>query len=358
MGTGEAMDGDGRAELMDILVPSRFISPEFRSAARDTGWDGEFLALNPRRPGKVERLLARISGRADDRKFEHPSPDSARRAVILMHTWPMAGPELQDLVTRLPGLRWVHTAYSGFEIAAPAVAGRELLLTNAGAGSGELPVEHATAMLLAMARRLPEHFTATTRREWVVPAARRLNGATVLVVGLGQIGGGVSRIVAALGCHVIGVRRNPDHGAPEGVRELIGPSELGQRLPDADFVLLAVPATSETRNLVDERFLAAMKPGAILLNVGRGETVDEAALVQSLEQGHLGGACLDVVRQEPLPADSRLYAAPNLWLTHHTAYRSGPGEHEARSQQVFLENLERFVQGQPLLNQVDPGQGY
>ena len=270
----------------------------------------------------------------------------------------MAAQELQDLVARLPALQWVHTAYSGFEIAGPAVAGRDLLLTNAGAGSGDLPIEHAVAMLLAMARRLPEHFTATTRREWVTPAARRLTGATVMIVGLGKIGGGVSRIAAALGCHVIGVRRNPDHGAPEGVKELIGPSQLHYRLADADFVLLAVPATGETRMLVDERFLAAMKPGAILLNVGRGETVDEAALVKSLAQGHLGGACLDVVSQEPLSAGSPLYAAPNLWLTHHTAYRSGPGEHEARSQQVFLENLERFVQGQPLLNQVDPGQGY
>jgi phosphoglycerate dehydrogenase-like enzyme len=344
---------------MDILLPNRFITPEFQAAARETGWEGDFLPLAPRQPRKVDKLLGRIHGRGtNDRKFECPSPESAGRAVILVHAWPMARLELQDLVARLPGLRWVHTAYSGFEIAAPAVAGRDLLLTNAGTGSGELPVEHASAMLLAMARRLPEHFTATTRREWVVPAARRLNGATVLVVGLGRIGGGIARIAAALGCHVIGVRRHPELGAPDGVAELICPSELQARLPETDFVLLAVPATTETRNLVDGGFLSAMKPGAVLLNVGRGETVDETALVESLRKGHLGGACLDVVRHEPLPSDSPLYRAPNLWLTHHTAYRSGLGEHEARSKKVFLVNLERFVRGLPLQNQVDPGQGY
>jgi len=270
----------------------------------------------------------------------------------------MAGPELQVLVERLPNLQWVHTAYSGFETAVPAVAGRDIVLTNAGAQSGELPVEHATAMLLAMARRLPEHFTATSKREWVVPAARRLGEATLVVIGLGQIGSGIARIASAVGCHVVGVRRRFELGTPEGVDALIRPSELLDRLPEADFVMLAVPATAETRNLVDREFLAAMKPGAVLLNVGRGETVDETALVEALSQGRLGGACLDVVCQEPLPSDSPLYGAPNLWLTHHTAYRSEAGEHEARSRQVFLENLERFVQGLPLQNQVDPEQGY
>ena len=131
---------------MDILLPSRFINPEFRAAARSTGWEGDLLPLAPRQPRLAEKLLGRFRGHgSNDRLFERPSPDSAGRAVILLHAWPMAGPELQDLVAQLPDLQWVHTAYWGFEIAAPAVAGRDLLLTNAGAGSGELPVEHAAA---------------------------------------------------------------------------------------------------------------------------------------------------------------------------------------------------------------------
>jgi phosphoglycerate dehydrogenase-like enzyme len=179
-----------------------------------------------------------------------------------------------------------------------------------------------------------------------------------MILGLGRIGSEVARVSSALGCHVMGVRRNVDFGIPEGVSELIPPDRVHSRLGEADFVVLALPATSETIDLVDYEFLAAMQSDAVLINVGRGETIVEEALVDSLRRGHPRAACLDVTRQQPLPRDSRLYRAPNLWLTHFTAYRTGAGEHGRNAERVFLENLERFVQGLPLQNQVDPGQGY
>jgi len=344
---------------MDILLPQRFLTDEFRTAARAAGWEGGFQALEPRRPGQLDRVRRRLGlGNPGHLGFAAPPAEQADRVQILVHAWPMTGESLTSVASQLPALQWVHTTYAGVEMAARAIAGREVLLTHAGPGSSEMPVEHATAMLLAMARGLPEHFAATSRREWAVPPARKLGGSTVLVLGLGGIGSGFARNAAALGCSVLGVRRRPDLGAPEGVDELVELVDLRDRLGDCDYVLLALPATDETRDLVDAEFLARMKPGAVLMNVGRGETVVEEALADALRAGHLGGACLDVTRNEPLPETSPLYTCPGLWLTHHTAYRSAPGTHEAASQAEFLANLARFVAGEPLLHHVDPTRGY
>ena len=344
---------------MDILVPARLLTEEFRTAARAAGWDGGIQSLEPVEAGRAERLRRRLKGGGRPvAAFRAPDPGAAGRVTVLLHAWPMEGDELGRLTAQLPELRWVHTAYAGAEMAARAIAGRDVLLTNLGRGSSEMPIEHATAMLLAMARGLPEHFVATARKEWSAPPARKLGGATVLVLGLGGIGSGFARNAASLGCRVIGLRRRPELGVPEGVDELTDHAGLRERLAECDYVMLALPATDATRDLVNADFLAHMKPGSVLLNVGRGETVVEDALAASLHSGHLGGACLDVTREEPLPADSPLYDAPGLWLTHHTAYRSVPGAHEARSQAEFLANLERFVAGEPLQNLVNPDRGY
>ena len=344
---------------MDMLLPRRFLTDDFRTAARAAGWEGGFQTLTPARPGRLTRIRRRLGlDRTGHPGFMSPAPEDSDRVRVLMHAWPMTEESLAQIASSLPNLSWVHTTYAGVEMAARAIAGRDVLLTRAGPGSAEMPIEHATAMLLAMARSLPEHFVATSRRDWAVPPARRLGGSTVLVLGLGAIGSGFARNASALGCSVLGVRRRPDLGAPDGVEQLIELAELRSRLGECDYVVLALPATDETRDLVDADFLARMKPGAVLLNVGRGETVVEEALAESLRAGHLGGACLDVTRQEPLPENSPLYACPGLWLTHHTAYRSAPGRQEVASQEEFLVNLERFVAGESLLHLVDPTRGY
>jgi phosphoglycerate dehydrogenase-like enzyme len=344
---------------MDMLLPRRFLTDEFRTAARAIGWEGGFQQLEPLKPGGLQRVRRRLGlEKPGHPGFAPPPPDLAGRVQVLVHAWPMTEESLAQIASSLPNLSWVHTTYAGAEMAARAIAGRDVLLSRAGPGSAEMPIEHATAMLLAMARSLPEHFVATSRRDWAVPPARRLGGSTVLVLGLGAIGSGFARNAAALGCSVLGVRRRPGLGAPEGVEELVELADLRSRLGECDYVVLALPATDETRDLVDADFLARMKPGAVLLNVGRGETVVEEALAEALRTGHLGGACLDVTRQEPLPDDSPLYACPGLWLTHHTAYRSAPGAQEAASQAEFLANLERFVAGETLLHLVDSTRGY
>ena len=123
-------------------------------------------------------------------------------------------------------------------------------------------------------------------------------------------------------------------------------------------MLLALPSTPKTDNLVDKDFLAAMRPGAILANVGRAETIDDDALVSALTRGHLRAACLDVTREKPLSDSSPLNGAPNLWLTHYTAYQRREGDHLREARRAFLDNLERYVNGDPLGNRIDLELGY
>lgn len=344
---------------MDILAPARFCTAEFEEKARDTGWMGRFIPVEPVRRGWIERFRNRLLKRPQaSMDVVLPEEELLAQVEILMHAWPMNERDLEAIVPRLTGLRWIHSAYTGVESAARVLPGRDIALTNAGSQTTQVVVEHALALILASARRLPEHFTATERRQWVTPPARVLTGSTVMILGLGRIGRELAKVTAALGCHVVGVRRNADLGTPEGVSELLSAEQVPSWLGKSDFVVLALPATHETTNFVDSEFLAAMRSDSVLVSVGRGETISEEALVDSLHRGHPRAAYLDVTRLEPLPRDSPLYRAPNLWLTHHTAYRTGDGEHGRNAERVFLENLGRFVKDMQLHDQVDPARGY
>jgi phosphoglycerate dehydrogenase-like enzyme len=174
-----------------------------------------------------------------------------------------------------------------------------------------------------------------------------LSTLTVGVVGLGPIGLEVARLAASFGTKTIGLRRAPRGDEPCETWPL---SRLHDLLPRVDALVLALPLTDDTRHLVGEKELALLRPGALFVNVGRGELVDEAALVRALASGHLGGAGLDVFEVEPLPPESPLWAMPNVIVTPHSSGTSSASRE--RACEIFVENLGRYVRGEALRNEV------
>ena len=210
--------------------------------------------------------------------------------------------------------------------------------------------EHAVAMMLALARRLPRHVRDMDERRWQrQPVYQELTGTTVCVVGLGDIGTEIARRCLGLGMKVTGVRRDAARGH-DLVSTVYPLDRLAEALAEADHVVLAIPATRETEGLLDRAMLATMRPGACLYNVSRGSLVDEGALLDAIEAGHLAGAGLDVFAQEPLPADSPFWELENVIVTPHAAGRSV--REFDRLCALFVANLGRYRRGEPLANAV------
>lgn len=272
------------------------------------------------------------------------------------------------LLARAPQLRWVHSATAGVErVLTPASRDRNLVITNARGVFSRPIAEYVLLMILAVSRRLPQLLELQRERTWQPLEARELRDVTVGIVGLGSIGRAVGALATAFGCRVIATRRRADRG-DEAVRaedaalgsvmldRVLPPERLPELLSESDFVVLAAPLTPDTNGMMGEDAINAMRPGAWLINVARGELIDEWALVRALRSGRIGGAVLDTFRDEPLPASSSLYDLPNVILTPHTSWSSG--RVLDRSLELFCENLRRYAAGQPLVNVVDPGAGY
>ena len=216
--------------------------------------------------------------------------------------------------------------------------------------------EHAMALILALSRRLPEARDNQQARNWrgmisqIAAREDQLTGKTILIVGLGRIGGRLARLAKAFDMRVIATKRDPATGG-EGVDAVYGQERLTELLGEADIVALTCPLTPETENLIDAAALAAMRPTAHLINVARGRVVDEAALIAALEQGRIAAAGLDVTREEPLPAASALWGMPNVLLTPHTAGETQ--RYEDAVIDILLENLDRLWRGESgLSNQI------
>jgi phosphoglycerate dehydrogenase-like enzyme len=212
------------------------------------------------------------------------------------------------------------------------------------------------ALILALSRKLPEACDNQTKRFWrgmIGDLTRRedeLAGKTLIVVGLGQIGGRLAQLAKAFDMRVIGIRRDPQAGA--GHADAVhGMSELKVLLPQADFVALTCPLTPETEKLIDADALSRMKPSAYLINAARGRVVDEPALIRALEKRQINGAALDVTVEEPLAADSPLWAMEQVLITPHTAGETCRYEDNVLA--IMQENLERLWRGETqLLNEV------
>ena len=255
--------------------------------------------------------------------------------------------ELPELPSRI---RWVQLPAAGVERWIDRLPDGPVHTSAAGAFA--LPVaEHALALLLAAARRLPECARAS---EWTEPRTRSLEDATVLVVGAGGIGRALIALLAPLGPRVLAVTRR---GRPvPGAERTVAADGLDGLLGEADYVVLAAPATAQARHLLDGERLARMRADAWVVNVGRGSLVDTDALVAALDADRLGGAALDVTDPEPLPAGHALWSRPDVLITPHVA--TPPDSERRHLAERVRENVARLAAGEPLLGVIDRDAGY
>ena len=257
-----------------------------------------------------------------------------------------------------PRLRWVQAIGAGIGQLEPAkLKAKGIALTNA-AGVASAPIaEFAIGRLLEVWKDIRVLERQQHEHNWQMHQGLLVKGKTIGIVGLGAIGRDVARRAKAFETTVLGNRRSAQPGdADPDVDELYGLDGLDEMLARCDAVVLSAPHTPETIHLFDAERLGKLKPGAVVVNVGRGSIIDEAALVAALESGQVGAAVLDVTREEPLPADSPLWDAPNMYLSPHCS-TAREGYNEALME-LFCDNLERYLAEDPLRNVVDPDRGY
>lgn len=264
-----------------------------------------------------------------------------------------------EQIAAAQNLRWLQTMGAGVNgLLTPELRARDFILTNASGIHAEPITEHMFGMLLMHARCLGEAWDRQKEHQWggydYGAHVTLLTGKTLGVLGVGAIGGHSARVGKAFGMRVLGLRRSGE--AHPDVERMFTPDERGAFLAECDVVMNTLPLTDKTRGFLGPNEFAAMKPGSILVNTGRGATVDTAALMEALHSGRLGAALLDVTDPEPLPPDHPLWAMDTVMITPHVS-----GEHpgyDARANEIFLDNLRRFLADEPLRNVVDKNEGY
>ena len=252
-------------------------------------------------------------------------------------------------------LRWIHSLSAGVDslVSSPLLPPR-VTLTNSRGMHAIAIADHAFALILGLARRLRGCFENQQQARWERYSGDELCGKTLGIVGFGGIGQEVGRRGRAFGMQVIGVRSRPEPSTLAD--QVVGPDEMLGVLARSDIVVLATPLTPSTQGLIDRDAIAKIKRGAYLINICRGEVVDQNALVTALESGHMAGAGLDAVTPEPLPTTSPLWSMPNVIITPHSAALT-PGTTE-RLRRLLAANLKRFAAGEELVNVVDLRRGY
>lgn len=285
--------------------------------------------------------------------FSKPMLESIPRAeVIFGQLFPV------DLLARAPKLRWVANVLSGSEHLKPMGIPNERVMVTCSRGVAAVPIaEFVMTQLLMLFKRVPERMHNQAIRNWKRLEYPNLRGATLGLVGFGETGSEVARLARAFGMRVVATRRRPPDGTvPPLLDALHSAEDLHAMLGQCDAVVLAMALTDQTRKLMGKREFSAMKKGAFLVNVSRGEAVDEEAFEAAIRTGHLGGAALDVFADEPLPTQSRLWDLPNVLVSPHNAM--GTNEHQLGAFRRFVENLGRYLRREPLLYRVDPVTGY
>jgi phosphoglycerate dehydrogenase-like enzyme len=260
-------------------------------------------------------------------------------------------------------LRWIHVTAAGVsQLMRADVRERGIVITNS-RGVHAIPMaEHTIGMMVALAHKFPASMHAQMQRKWAQvelwetpPRPSELYGRTLLLVGFGAVGREIAKYVKPFGMHVWVVTHSgrADSGLAERV---FAPKDLDRALSEADYAVIAAPDTPETRAMIGERQLAAMKPSAFLINMSRGSLVDEEALVKALRTRRIAGAALDVTTEEPLPATSPLWELENIFITPHTS--AATEQLWERQKELLIGNLEKWFAGRELANLVDPERGY
>jgi phosphoglycerate dehydrogenase-like enzyme len=278
------------------------------------------------------------------------------RSGMLRDAWPYA----RDL-------QWIQSSGAGVDpILFPELIRSAVVLTNSRGIYDRAMAEYVLGLMLAFAKHLPQTLDLQRRHEWRHRETERLDGRTVVILGAGSIGREIARLLSVAGMRVIGVARRPRSAAPptesrgaapeQPFERVAGINELSAVLPQADFVVLALPLTPETRGVFGAEALARMKRTARLINVGRGPVIDEPALLEALRDGRIAGAALDVFTDEPLPSDHPFWDLPGVIVSPHMS-----GDFvgwQAAVSALFVENFQRWLAGRPLLNVVDKERGY
>lgn len=266
-------------------------------------------------------------------------------------------PKPADLI-KAKNLRWLQLASAGADryINKNLYANKDIILTNSSGVYGIPIAEHVFAMILSFNRNLQDYALLKKEKRWnMIPETREFYGSTVSVIGLGDIGREVAKRAKAWGAKVLAVKRNPSP-KPDYVDELYLTEEINEVIKQSDYIVLTLPATDKTRGILTEERLRIMKPDAFLVNIGRGELVDQEALIKALRNNWIGGAGLDVMTPEPLPEDSPLWDLPNVIITQHSSGLSK--KNNDRRMEIFTDNLKRYLNNEKLLNLVDFCEGY
>ena len=309
--------------------------------------------------GSARALMARFPSLT----FTYARTDAERAEALasaeVAYTWTLSAAEL----AQAPRLRWVHSSAVAVEtLCLPELSARGVRVSNT-RGVQAVPIaEHALAVVLALAKQLPFAIQSQQRGVWAQQAftgARLpwlLNGRTLGLIGLGSIGQALAARAPALGMSVVALRRQTDAPPVSGVARVYGRDRLLEMLGECDVLVIAAPLTPHTNRLIDRTAIAALKPGAVIVNVGWSAILDVDALLEALRSGHVAGASLDVFPEEPLPPGHALWTAPNVILTPHTSgFRQG---HWDEVVHVFADNLLRYQAGEPLRFEVVAARGY
>lgn len=304
-----------------------------------------------------ERHLRRLRENHPQVEFRECDPDTVRSADLrdadALVGWPSG-----EMLSAAVGLRWLMLPSVGVNryLGMPELR-REVILTNSRGVFGTAGAEHGVALLLALIRDLPTQMRQQQVKVWKRSiSCGEVNGRTVGVLGLGNIGVAFAEAVHALGARVWGMRRAPGGAVSAAVERFFTNDVLDALLPQMDIVFAALPETPATAGLMSRERIFSMKRGAYLVNVGRGSLLDEEALIEAARSGHLAGVGLDVTATEPLPVDSPLWSLPNVIVTAHSLGIT-PRKQDYRTD-LIDENTRRLLSGEPLKNVVDLSAGY
>lgn len=283
--------------------------------------------------------------------------DSLAEARVLFN-WSGPKAEIKKVLERAPKLEWIHARYAGLDaLMFPELIASKVPLTNGRGTFSQSLGEFVMTGALYWAKDLPRMLKAKAAHRWEVFDVHELSTQTMGIVGHGDIGRAIARRAKAFGMKVLAVRRDPSPRAgDEDVDRVYATKDLHQMLPQCDYVAVAAPLTPDTKHLMSTAEFNAMKPEAIIMNVGRGPVIDEAAMTEALRTRRIRGAALDVFEVEPLPADSPLWDLDNVLISAHTADHTKDWLNDAAM--FFVEQFTRWQKGEPLKNIVDKKAGY
>lgn len=286
--------------------------------------------------------------------FERAAPEAT-----VIFAWSLSGRLLREVFHMAPRVRWLHTRSAGLDhLLFPELVASPAVLTNGSGVFSHSLGEFVLAAILYFAKDLRRMVRSQMEGKWTTLEVTEISGQTVGIVGYGDIGRAVAMRARSMGMRVLGMtRRGPLlYDTDTLVNQIFGPADRIKMIAQCDYIVVAAPLTAETRGIIGDVEFAAMKPSAVVINVGRGPVIDEGALIRALSEGRIKGAALDVFDTEPLPEGHPFYRLENVLLSPHCADHTATWLDD--SMRFFLNNFERYRKGEPLLNVVEKQLGY